>query len=115
MMGFSALSEHTSARFGISTGASGAHAGENETSMMIALEPGLVQRDRFAAGYVGQLGEQQVQIIFARGMTALTANGVLGDPAAATADKGQAYLELFAEALAQKVAGAPAEAAAAPA
>jgi len=107
LLGFSALSEQTSARFGIGAGESGAHAGENETSMMLALEPGLVQPDRFAAGYVGPLGEEQVRIIFERGMTALTANGVLGDPAAASAAKGEAYLGLFAEFLVAKVAGAP--------
>lgn len=107
LLGFSALSEQTSARFGIAAGESGAHAGENETSMMLALEPELVQRDRFAAGYVGPLGEEQVRIIFERGMTALTANGVLGDPATASADKGQAYLELFAEFLVARLTGAP--------
>ncbi len=112
LLAFTAFSEKMSERFGISAGASGAHAGENETSMMLALEPGLVQRDRFAAGYVGPLGEEQVRTIFERGMTALTANGVLGDPAAASADQGEAYLELSAEFLASRIANAPAPAAA---
>jgi len=107
LLGFSALSEQTSARFGIAAGASGAHAGENETSMMLALEPGLVQPHRFAAGYVGPLGQEQVNTIFERGMKALTANGVLGDPAAASAAKGQAYLELFAEFLVARLPGEP--------
>ncbi len=107
LLGFGAFSEQISARFGISAGASGGHAGENETSMMLALEPELVQRDRFAPGYVGPLGEEQVKIVFERGMTALTASGVLGDPAEASADKGEIYLELFAEFLVSQLAGAP--------
>lgn len=107
LLGFGAFSEQTSARFGISAGASGGHAGENETSMMLALEPGLVRRDRFAAGYVGPLGAEQVRTIFEHGMTALTANGVLGDPAEADGDKGEAYLGLFAEFLAARLADVP--------
>jgi len=108
LLGFSAVCEQSSARFGISAGAAGAHAGENETSMMLALEPALVRRERFAAGYVGPLGEEQVKIIFAQGMTALTPNGVLGDPAEASAEKGEAYLEDLAEFLAAQLAPAPA-------
>jgi creatinine amidohydrolase/Fe(II)-dependent formamide hydrolase-like protein len=38
-------------------------------------------------------------------MTALTANGVLGDPAGAGAERGETYLELFAEFLAASVGG----------
>jgi len=103
LLGFAGLCERTSARFGVSAGAAGAHAGENETSMMLALEPALVRRDRFAAGYVGPLGEEQVKVILEQGMTALTANGVLGDPAGAGAERGETYLELFAEFLAASV------------
>ena len=106
LLPFSELLEQASARFRISAGAAGAHAGENETSMMLALEPDLVRRDRFAAGYVGPLGAEQVKIIFERGMTALTANGVLGDPAEASADKGAAYLDALADFLVAKVSPA---------
>ncbi len=97
LLGFSGFLAEASGRFGISAEAAGAHAGENETSIMLALEPDLVRRDRFAAGYVGPLGEEQVKVILERGMTALTANGVLGDPAGASADKGETYLELCAD------------------
>jgi len=101
-----AFLEGTSARFGVSAAASGAHAGENETAMMLALEPDLVRHERFAAGYMGPLGEEQLRIILERGMTALTSNGVLGDPAGATAERGETYLELWAEYLAAKVGAA---------
>ncbi|MGE5235132.1 MAG: creatininase family protein [Acidobacteriota bacterium] len=111
LLGFSAVCERASARFGVSAGASGGHAGENETAMMLALEPDLVQRERFAAGYVGPLGEEQIRIVLEQGMTALTGNGVLGDPAGATAERGEVYLELLADFLASQVAEAPAPAA----
>jgi len=75
---------------------------------MLALEPALVRRDCFAAGYVGPLGEEQVKVILEQGMTALTANGVLGDPAGAGAERGETYLEMFAEFLAASVGRPPA-------
>lgn len=108
LLEFQEFSEGTSARFGISAGASGGHAGENETALMLALEPDLVRRDRFAAGYVGPLGEEQIRIVLGEGMPALTPNGVLGDPTDATAGHGEAYLELFADFLTSKVKAATA-------
>lgn len=86
-----------SAAFGVSAAAAGAHAGENETAMMLALEPELVERKAFAAGYVGPLGEEEFAIILERGMPALTENGVLGDPRGATAERGEAYLERWTD------------------
>ena len=103
LLGSTAFLESASARFGVSAEACGAHAGENETSMMLALEPDLVHRDRFAAGYLGPLGQEQADIIFAKGMTALTTNGVLGDPTGATADRGETYLDLLADFLVEKI------------
>jgi len=86
-----------SARYGVSAGDSGAHAGESETSIMMALEEGLVAPERFAPGYVGPLGEAEMKVIFEKGMPALTSNGVLGDPRSASAAKGEDYLVRFAE------------------
>jgi creatinine amidohydrolase len=65
--------------------------------MMLALEPDLVAADRFAPGYIGPLGEAEMKLIFEKGMPALTANGVLGDPRTASAEKGEDYLERWAE------------------
>lgn len=86
-----------SARYGISAAESGAHAGEGETSMMLALERGLVAPECFAPGYLGPLGEAEMKVVFAKGMPALTSNGVLGDPRTATAEKGEDYLERWAD------------------
>jgi creatinine amidohydrolase len=89
--------EKASGRHGVTAGEAGAHSGENETSMMLALEPDLVAIDRFAPGYIGPLGEAEMKLIFEKGMPALTANGVLGDPRSASAEKGEVYLERWAE------------------
>jgi creatinine amidohydrolase len=93
-----------SAAYGVSAEESGAHAGESETSMMMALEPGLVAPGPFSPGYVGPAGEAEMKLIFEKGMTALTANGILGDPRKASAEKGEVYLEHFVEYIVLKIA-----------
>jgi creatinine amidohydrolase len=103
LLGITAFLNQTSAAFGVTEGESGAHAGENETSLMMALEPDLVLADRFAPGYVGPLGQEQVRTIFDRGMPALTENGVLGDPRKASAEKGEVYLDRLASFLVDQV------------
>jgi creatinine amidohydrolase len=88
--------ERLSVEHGVSAEEAGAHAGENEASMMLALEEGLVKTEHYAPGYLGPLGEAEAQLIFEKGMPTLTSNGVLGDPRKASAAKGEAYLEGFA-------------------
>ncbi len=105
LLGLTGCLTRLSEEFGISEGESGAHAGENETSLMLALEPGLVARDRFAPGYVGPLGDDIVRTVFEKGMPALTSNGVLGDPRRATAAQGEAYLKQMIEFLVAEVSG----------
>jgi len=97
LLGITAFLESTSGRHGVSAEAAGAHAGENETSMMMALEGALIRADRFAPGYLGPTGDAEVKLIFEQGMPALTANGVLGDPRTASAEKGEDYLERLAD------------------
>jgi len=96
-----------SAEFGVSEEEAGGHAGENETSMMMALEPALVVPERFAPGYLGPAGEAEIKIILEQGMPALTRNGVLGDPRRASREKGEIYIERFAEFLAEKIGPSP--------
>ena len=92
-----------SAEFGITAKESGAHAGESETSMMMALERNLVVKERFAPGYVGPMGEKEFKIFREQGTQALAKNGVLGDPRKASADKGEIYLDRLTEFLIQEI------------
>jgi creatinine amidohydrolase len=103
LLEFSKFLNSLSNEFGITDEESGAHAGENETSMMMNLKPHLVKKEKFEAGYVGPTGEREVTIILEKGMPALTKNGVLGDPSKASADKGSIYLERMTEFLVNKI------------
>ena len=74
----------------------GAHAGENETSLILALRPDLVDLDAAQAGFMGdpiQIAEK----IFREGFRAVTETGVLGDPAGASAEFGEGYLNAMTE------------------
>lgn len=97
LLAFVGFLGRASAEFGISEEESGGHAGENETSFMMALEPELVARDRLAPGYLGPTGEREIRIVLEKGMPALTQSGVMGDPRKASAEKGEAYLEKLAD------------------
>ncbi|UCC41071.1 MAG: creatininase family protein [Candidatus Aminicenantes bacterium] len=89
--------------FGITPEEGGAHAGEIETSFVLALEEHLVAKERFTPGYLGPLGEKEIKIILEKGMPALTEKGILGDPGKATAQKGHVYLERNVEFLVEEI------------
>ncbi|GAA2227620.1 creatininase family protein [Herbiconiux moechotypicola] len=65
------------------------HAEEVETSIMLALEPELVRRERFVAEYPEFPSDFGVRPMQLHGFSA---SGVFGDPATASAEKGQAIL-----------------------
>jgi len=67
-----------------------AHAGRVETSLMLALAPELVAAAR-PAGNVAPLGSL-MPALRAGGVRAVSANGVLGDAAGASAEEGHALL-----------------------
>jgi creatinine amidohydrolase len=93
LMGLMGCLFDVSAEFGITQDEAGAHAGENETSLILAFADYLVREDRFSPGYLGPLGDEEVKLIIQKGMPALSEIGVLGDPTKASADKGAVYLE----------------------
>jgi creatinine amidohydrolase len=78
------------------TDTAGPHAEVLETSMMLHLHPDLVRKGRIEPGFTGQASLDDV---LARGMRALTHNGVLGDPVGSTAEMGAAVLEAIVERL----------------
>jgi mycofactocin system creatininase family protein len=67
------------------------HAGRSETAIALALRPDLVRAERAAAGDTRPLAEI-LPLLRAGGVRAVSANGVLGDPAGANADEGAALL-----------------------
>ncbi|MEL6479999.1 MAG: creatininase family protein [Pseudomonadota bacterium] len=83
------------------------HAEEAETSMMLALEPDLVDTGDLAGLADGMTAEGGRGALSAgkasfrwRPFEHITTNGVRGNPARATAEKGERMLEVSAEALA---------------
>ena len=70
----------------------GWHAGELETSMILALEERLVLMDRAAPGFIGDLAPLRDKLM-REGVKAIAPTGVLGDPRSATRAHGEAYLD----------------------
>jgi creatinine amidohydrolase len=68
-----------------------AHAGRTETSLLLHLAPDLVDLDRAEPGDPRPIGALLPELR-ARGVRAVSPNGVLGDPAGATAEEGAAIL-----------------------
>jgi len=80
-----------------------AHAGNTETSLMLALDPSAVRSDRAVAGQAAPLGEL-APALRSGGVRAVSANGVLGDPTGASAEHGRALLAALVDDLVATVA-----------
>ena len=84
---------HESVAAGVPAGAAGHHAGECETSIMLALRPHAVRDDALAAGLAAPtLGAQAV---FYPSLRANVPSGTVGDPRAADAARGERYLTVW--------------------
>ena len=92
---------------GVSPGEVGGHAGELETSLMLALAPRLVRSAAVTEpGYTGPLDDAAAAVFFENGVDALAANGVLADPRRASTDAGHAYRTAFLDAIERQIADA---------
>jgi mycofactocin system creatininase family protein len=67
------------------------HAGRTETSLMLALRPEAVRRERARAGVTESLAALMPRLREG-GVLAVSPNGVLGDPAGASAEQGRVLL-----------------------
>jgi creatinine amidohydrolase len=76
--------------FGVPLAEGGLHAGEWETSLMLAIHPELVRMDRAEAGFTGNL-QEAVGSIFASGVASISHNGTIGDPSRSSAEHGERY------------------------
>lgn len=81
----------------------GAHSGENETSIVLVLAENLVEKTRFEPGYVGKFGEKESELVFSKGVKALTDNGVFGDPTKANLKDGKVYLQKLSDFLVAEI------------
>jgi mycofactocin precursor peptide peptidase len=80
-----------------------AHAGRTETSLLLAIAPDLVRVERAERGETRPLAELLPRLR-AEGLRAVTPNGVLGDPAGASAREGRELLVMLADDLSARVA-----------
>lgn len=90
------------AELGVPASEGGLHAGQWETSMMLAVRPELVKMDHAVAGYTGDL-ESGLPRFMNEGVHVLTDTGVIGDPANASAEHGRLYVERLLDLAAELV------------
>lgn len=86
-----------SAAAGVTPQAAGHHAGEFETSILLALHPDAVRRDQLAPGLVDT--GRDPQAIFYPSLRAHSPSGVVGDPRGAAAARAERYLGAWVDAL----------------
>jgi creatinine amidohydrolase len=101
LMAFMDPMNQVAARDGITAAVAGAHAGEAETSLVLAARNDLVAMEHAEEGFVGDFDEKAAAAVFEKGMIALTSNGILGDARPATAERGIAYRDAMADFLAE--------------
>lgn len=82
---------------GLPAESAGPHAGEYETSLVAALQPGSVRRSALAAGQ--RATPDEAQALFYPSLRARVESGVLGDPRQASAGRAGAYLEAWVDLL----------------
>ena len=92
-----AVQHEVARRFGVSAEEAGHHAGELETSILLALRPGAVRRERLAPGLAAPAGDAQA--LFYPSLRERAPEGVVGDPRRADAARAAAYLDAWADAL----------------
>jgi mycofactocin system creatininase family protein len=86
------------------SGPGDAHAGRTETSVLLALAPSVVHVERAEAGATAPLAEL-MPALWGGGVAAVASNGVLGDPAGASAAEGREWLAAMTDALVDAVDG----------
>jgi mycofactocin precursor peptide peptidase len=80
-----------------------AHAGRTETSLLLAVDPAVVRLDLAVAGCTEPI-ERIMPRLRAEGVRPVSSNGVLGDPAGASATEGEELMARLTDELAAAVA-----------
>lgn len=84
----------------------GYHAGEVETSLLLAATPDLVHTDKYTSAYIrkldepGQLLPENGPATYAWLTRDISPSGVMGDPTGSTAEKGEQWREAMAQGIA---------------
>jgi creatinine amidohydrolase/Fe(II)-dependent formamide hydrolase-like protein len=80
-------------RDGITVEQMGVHAGEMETSMMLAWDEALVRQDKYEQGFMADFEKEGAKLAgaLAQGLHTLTKNGILGDSRPASKARGEEY------------------------
>jgi len=91
-----AIAQTGEQEFGVPLSSGGLHGGEWETSLLMATRPDLVHPDRGEPGYTGDL-DAALGAIFGSGVHSVAANGVIGDPTAASPAHGHRYWDRVVE------------------
>ncbi len=89
---FVRLMRKTSAELNIPGEIAGTHSGEQETSIMMYLCEEFVRKDMLQRGFVGDYDKERYKVLES-GMTALSANGIIGDATRASRDRGKIYVD----------------------
>ncbi|HEX4467209.1 MAG TPA: creatininase family protein [Solirubrobacteraceae bacterium] len=76
--------------YGVPLAKGGLHAGEWETSLMLAIHPELVSMEDAEAGFTGDL-QEAVASMFAGGVASISENGAIGDPSDSSSEHGRRY------------------------
>jgi creatinine amidohydrolase len=92
--------------YGVPLREGGLHAGEWETSLLLAIHPELVSMERAEAGFTGDLQEAMAGIFASGGVAALSANGAIGDPTRASAEHGRRYWQAAVQLVLEQIAAA---------
>jgi creatinine amidohydrolase len=93
LSGLTGALQRAAAEHGVGAAAAGHHAGEIETSILLALHPAAVRREAFAAGTLAP--ETDAQALFYPSLRPNAPSGTVGDPRAADARRGARYLEVW--------------------
>jgi creatinine amidohydrolase len=83
-----------------------AHAGYTETSVLLAVRPQAVEPASAETGCTEPL-DSILPVLRTRGVAAVSPNGVLGDPAGASADEGERILSRWSDLLVADLNGWP--------
>lgn len=100
LLAFIGVLERVGADEGFPAQVSGSHAGEAETSIVLAERPDLVEMGAAAPGFDGPMDEPTMRLLFEGGTAALSKNGILGDARPADAARGHRYLDALVDLLA---------------